>query len=127
LSSAQAASLKEAADALGVPNTKSIELSGTGRWFQFGQAPRPALPWPQFDVSSYDASINYEGPSAHVQIVRKQTIVPVRQRPAPVEQKPDQYVSGGQAWNRAPPPNSPPGTAPVAVPQPAVEERLPEI
>jgi glyoxylase-like metal-dependent hydrolase (beta-lactamase superfamily II) len=125
---AQAASLKEAADALGAANTKTIEFSGTGRWFQFGQAPNPTLPWPHFDVSSYDASIDYDAPSAHVQIVRKQAIEPGRQRPVPVEQKPDQYVSGAKAWNIAPPPNTPPGTAPAPVPQPAaVEERLAEI
>jgi glyoxylase-like metal-dependent hydrolase (beta-lactamase superfamily II) len=125
---AQAASLKEAADALGVTKAKSIEFAGAGRWFQFGQAPNPSLPWPAFDVSSYDASINYDAPSARVQIVRKQLVEPGRQRPVPVEQKPDQYVSGAKAWNIAPPPNTPPGTAPAPVPQPAaVEERLAEI
>lgn len=88
----------------------------------------PNLPWPQFDVSSYAASINYDGPSSHVQIVRKQTIEAGRQRPVPVEQKPDLYFSGAQAWNLAPPPNSPPGTAPIPTSQPAaVEERAAEI
>jgi glyoxylase-like metal-dependent hydrolase (beta-lactamase superfamily II) len=123
-----AASLQEAAAAAGAANAKAIEFSGSGRWFQFGQAPSPALPWPQFDVSSYTASINFDAPSARVQVVRKQTIEPGRQRPAPVEQKPDLYVNGGQAWTLAPPPNSPPGTAPVATAQPAaVEERVAEI
>ncbi|WP_036260672.1 MBL fold metallo-hydrolase [Methylocapsa aurea] len=126
--SAHAASLQEAASALGVAGVKSIEFSGSGLWFQFGQAPNPNLPWPRFDVSSYVASIDYGVPSARVQIVRKQAIEPGRQRPAPVEQKPDLYVSGAQAWNLAPPPNSPPGTAPVATAQPAaVEERIAEI
>ena len=126
--SAHAASLREAATALGAANTKSIEFSGSGRWFQFGQAPNPNLPWPQFDVSSYAASINYDGPSSHVQIVRKQTIEAGRQRPVPVEQKPDLYFGGSQAWNLAPPPNSPPGTAPIPTSQPAaVEERAAEI
>ncbi len=126
--SAHAASLQEAATALGAASTKSIEFSGSGRWFQFGQAPNPNLPWPQFDVSSYAASINYDGPSSHVQIVRKQTIEAGRQRPVPVEQKPDLYFSGAQAWNLAPPPNSPPGTAPIPTSQPAaVEERAAEI
>ncbi|ACK49384.1 beta-lactamase domain protein [Methylocella silvestris BL2] len=128
LSAAQAASLQEAAKALGVDGVKTLEFSGSGRWFQFGQAPNPNLPWPQFDVSSYLADINYDVPSARVQVTRKQTIEPGRLRPAPVEQKPDLYVSGAQAWNVAPPPNSPPGTAAVATPQPAaVEERLAEI
>ncbi|SFK00425.1 MBL fold metallo-hydrolase [Methylocapsa palsarum] len=127
-SPSNAASLQEAAAAVGAANAKAIEFSGSGRWFQFGQAPNPTLPWPQFDVSSYTASINYDAPSARVQIVRRQTIEPGRQRPAPVEQKPDLYVNGAQAWTLAPPPNSPPGTAPVATAQPAaVEERIAEI
>ncbi len=126
--SAHAASLQEATTVLGAANIKSIEFSGSGRWFQFGQAPNPNLPWPQFDVSSYTASINYDVPSSHVQIVRKQTIEPGRQRPVPIEQKPEFFLSGVQVWNLAPPPNSPPGAAPVATAQPAaLEERATEI
>jgi glyoxylase-like metal-dependent hydrolase (beta-lactamase superfamily II) len=126
--SAHAASLQEAASALHVSDTKSIEFSGSGHWYQFGQAPNPNLPWPQFDVSTYVADINYDAGSARVQSTRKQTIEPGRLRPAPVEQKVDAYVSRGQAWNVAPPPNSSAGTAPVTTPQPAaVEERAAEI
>lgn len=120
-----AATLQSAADNLEVANTKSVEFYGTGSWFQFGQAAAPTLPWPQFDVSSISYSINYDTSSAHIQYVRKQTIEPGRERPAPVEQRPDQYVSGGFAWNLATPPNA---TAPVATAQPAaVEERAAEI
>jgi hypothetical protein len=120
---AQAASLESAAQALGVDKVQSIEFSGAGRWFQFGQAPAPGLPWPQFDVSRYVASIHYDSASARVQINRLQTIDPDRARPAPVEQKVDQYVSGTLAWNQ--------GVAPAASnasTQPAaVEERAAEI
>ena len=123
-----AASLQEAANVLGVASTKSIEFSATGHWFQFGQAPAPKLAWPQFDVSSYNAGINFDTASARVQIVRKQTIEAGRNRPAPVEQRPDQYVSGQYAWNLAPAPNAPTGAAPVAQAQlTAVEERQAEI
>ncbi len=126
--STQAASLQSAADALKVSSTKSIEFSATGRWFQFGQAPAPELAWPAFEVSSYTADINYEKPAARVQIIRKQLVEAGRNRPAPVEQKPDQYISNGIAWNVAAPQNSPAGTAPVASNQPAtVEERSAEI
>jgi glyoxylase-like metal-dependent hydrolase (beta-lactamase superfamily II) len=125
---AYAASLQAAADALGAAETKSIEYAGAGRWFQFGQAPSPTLPWPAFDVSRYQASINYETPAARVQMTRVQTVEPGRARPAPVEQRPDQYVSGTSAWNLAAPPGAAAGTAPVAQPQPAaVEERVMEI
>ena len=38
--------LQAATAALGASELKSIEYSGTGKWFQFGQAPNPTLPWP---------------------------------------------------------------------------------
>lgn len=123
-----AGTLAAAADALKASDTKSIEFSGTGKWFQFGQAPNATSPWPQFDVSAFTSSINYEAPSAHVQMTRKQTVDPARARPAPVEQKPDQYINGTSAWNMAAPAGAPAGTAPAPATQPAaVEERAMEI
>ena len=62
-------------------------FSGSGRWYQFGQSPSAELPWPAFDVSSYTATIDYETPSARVQMVRMQVVEPGRVRPAPVEQR----------------------------------------
>src|SRR5262245_17755522 len=116
-----AGTLEAASEALGATQTKSIEFSGTGRWFQFGQAPSPTLPWPQFDVSAFTTTVNYETPGARVQMTRLQTVEPGRVRPAPVEQKADQYVSGTTAWNLA-------GTPPAVQPQSAaVEERVMEI
>lgn len=120
--------LQASAKKLGVTEIKSLEFSGAGRWYQFGQAPNPSAAWPQFDVSSYSATINYELPAARVQIVRKQTIEKGRERPAPVEQKPDQYVSKSVAWNLAAPQGAPADAAPTAQAQPAaVEERNAEI
>jgi glyoxylase-like metal-dependent hydrolase (beta-lactamase superfamily II) len=124
----QAGSLQAATDALGATQVNAIEFSGTGRWYQFGQAPAPNTPWPAFDVSSYTATINYATPAARVQMTRKQVVEPNRVRPTPVEQRPDQYVSGSTAWNLAAPAGAAPNTAPVAQPQPAaVEERVMEI
>jgi glyoxylase-like metal-dependent hydrolase (beta-lactamase superfamily II) len=123
-----AGTLEAAEETLGAANVRSIEYSGAGKWFQFGQAPSPELPWPPFDVSSFKAAINYEVPSARVEMVRKQTLEPPRVRPVPVEQRPAQFVSGTFAWNLAPPAGAPPGTAPAPQPQPAaVEERMMEI
>lgn len=120
--------LQAAAKALGGTDLSSIEFSGTGHWYQFGQAPNPASAWPSFDVSRYTATIDYQTPAARVQIVRKQVVEPGRLRPTPVEQKPDQYVSGTVAWNLAPPQGAPAGTAAAPQPQPAaVEERIAEI
>lgn len=125
---AQAASLQGASDALKASSTKTLEFTATGHWFQFGQAPAPGLAWPKFDVSNYTADINYEQAAARVQITRLQAIEAGRNRPAPVEQKPDQYINGKQAWNLAPPANAPAGTPAVASAQPtAVEERSAEI
>jgi glyoxylase-like metal-dependent hydrolase (beta-lactamase superfamily II) len=123
-----AGTLQSAADALGAADVQSIEYSGSGKWYQFGQAPGPTLPWPQFDVESYTATVNYAAPSARVQMTRVQTVEPGRVRPVPVTQRPDQYVSGTSAWNVAVPAGAPAGTAPAAQPQPAaVEERTMEI
>jgi glyoxylase-like metal-dependent hydrolase (beta-lactamase superfamily II) len=120
--------LQAATTALGAAEIRSIEYSGTGQWYQFGQAPAPALPWPAFDVSSFTASIDYETPAARVQMVRRQVVDPGRVRPAPVEQRPNQLVSGSYAWNLATPPGAGPDQPPVPQPQPAAAaERLAEI
>lgn len=121
-------SLEAASQTLGVAEMGSIEYSGTGRWYQFGQAAGPALPWPQFDVSSFTALVDYRTPAARVQMARRQAIEPGRVRPAPVEQRPVQVVSGEHAWNLAPPAGAAPDAAPAAQAQPAaVEERIMEI
>lgn len=125
---AHSADLAGAVEALGASKLSSIQFSGAGHWFQFGQAPNPKLAWPQFDVSSYVATINYATPAERVQITRKQTVEPKRLRPAPTEQKPDQYVSGNWAWNMAPAPGAKPDSTPVSQNQAAaVEERTTEI
>jgi len=123
-STLQTQGLQAASEASDADNIKSIEFSGAGRWYQFGQAPNPDLSWPQFDVKNFIADINYDTASARVQITRSQTVEPGRVRPAPVEQKVDQYVSGSAAWNVAATGNAAP--APTAQPA-AVEERLAEI
>jgi glyoxylase-like metal-dependent hydrolase (beta-lactamase superfamily II) len=120
--------LESAARTLGSDGVRSIEYSGTGRWFQFGQAPVPGGPWPAFDVSAFTAAINYETPAARVQMTRLQVVDPNRLRPAPVEQRPVQLVSGAHAWNLVAPPAATPEAAPTPQPQPeAVAERTMEI
>lgn len=119
-----AGSLAAARQAMGADRVQAIEITGKGRWFQFGQAASPTLPWPQFDVSSYTAQVNYATPAARVQMTRIQTVEPGRVRPTPTEQRVDQYISGTSAWNVA----TPPGGSPTTAAQPAaVEERTMEI
>lgn len=120
--------VQSATEAMGAAQMNSIAFSGTGKWYQFGQAPNPTLPWPPFDVSEFTTTVNYAAPSARVQMTRKQTVEPDRVRPVPVEQRPDQYVNGMTAWNLAPPAGAAPGAPAAAQPQPAaVEERVMEI
>jgi glyoxylase-like metal-dependent hydrolase (beta-lactamase superfamily II) len=119
--------LENAAASMGVADVTALEFSGTGRWFQFGQSAAPGLPWPQFDVSSYTATIDYVKPAARVQITRKQTVEEGRVRPTPVEQKVDQYVDGTLAWN-VPTAPAAGGNVPPPQAQPAaVAERQAEI
>ena len=119
--SLQAQTLQEAADAAGAAKLKSIEIAGTGRWYQFGQAPNPDSPWPPFDLNNYVADINYDTSSARVQYTRSQVVEAGRVRPAPVEQRGIQFVSGSTAWNES-------TTGNAETPQPAaVEERAAEI
>jgi glyoxylase-like metal-dependent hydrolase (beta-lactamase superfamily II) len=125
---AHAASLEGATEKLGAKNAGSLEFSGSGQWFQFGQAPVPGGPWPQFDVSRYNAAIDFDAGAEHVSLARLQTIDPARARPAPVEQKIDAWLSGERAWNVGPAPGAAPDAAPVATPAfAAAEERAAEI
>jgi glyoxylase-like metal-dependent hydrolase (beta-lactamase superfamily II) len=120
-------SLAAASEMLGTSQIQSIQYSGSGAWFQFGQAPNAPMPWPQWDVSRFTATINYETPAARVEMARIQTPDPNRVRPA-AQQQPVQLVSGTHAWNLAAPAGSPPNTPPAPQAQPAaVEERLMEI
>jgi glyoxylase-like metal-dependent hydrolase (beta-lactamase superfamily II) len=99
--SAPTVSLDSAAQALKVGDTTTIEYTGTGQWFQFGQAPAPDLPWPAFQISRYTADIDYAAKAARIQITRRQINEPGRERPVPADQSVDQYVAGPLAWNRS--------------------------
>lgn len=114
-----AGTLPAASKALDAEGTTSITFAGTGKWYQFGQAPVAGQAWPAFDVTAYTQTASYTEPAAgRVEITRLQVIDPNRVRPAPVEQKVDQYVVGTQAWNVAP---SGAAAQPVAAEERAVE------
>jgi glyoxylase-like metal-dependent hydrolase (beta-lactamase superfamily II) len=120
--------LEAADEALGAAAVQSIEYSGKGRWFQFGQAPNPTLPWPAFEVSRFTAAVDYQRPAARVEMTRRQIVEPGRVRPAPADVRAIQVVSGTFAWNVPAPAGAPAGAAPTPTPQPAaVEERTMEI
>lgn len=120
----QSGLLRAASAVLGVQDIKSLQFAGTGSWYQFGQAAHPQAAWPRFELSSYAATVDYEIPAARVQQTRKQALEAGRERPAPVEQKADQFVNAGWAWNLT----TPAGKAPTAQAQPAaVEERIADV
>lgn len=63
---------------MGTTNLQSIQYSGTGSTFGFGQAPGPGEPWPRFQVLKYVAAINYTEPAMREQLARIDTEDPPR-------------------------------------------------
>ncbi|OFV90330.1 MAG: hypothetical protein A3G76_13015 [Acidobacteria bacterium RIFCSPLOWO2_12_FULL_65_11] len=117
-SAQQADPLKAAADALGVANIKTIEITGAGAQYSVGQNYTASEPWPRVNVRSYTASINYDTSSMRTEIVRFSGAQMPRGGGAPFagEQRQIQVVSGTFAWNM---PAPAPAPAPAAAPAPA--------
>ena len=53
-----------AADAMGATNLNSIQFSGSGTNYAYGQAYTPNGPWPRFEVKNYIAAVDYQAPAA---------------------------------------------------------------
>ena len=51
---------------MGATNLNSIQFSGSGANYAFGQAYSPAGPWPRFEVKTYAAAVNYQTPAMRV-------------------------------------------------------------
>jgi glyoxylase-like metal-dependent hydrolase (beta-lactamase superfamily II) len=106
------ATLAAASKALGADGLKSIEYSGSGTSFAFGQSATPGQPWPRLNLKSFTRSVNYETASLRDENVRTQGENPVRgggQQPIRGEQRQSFWVSGDHAWNMM-------GTAAVPAP-----------
>ncbi len=101
------APLDRAAAALGADGIESLEFTASGRYYQFGQAPAPELPWPAFDVTDYVAVLDYARRAVHARYRRVQVQEPGRARPH-TDQTMDQFAVDGHSWNLTP--------APVAMP-----------
>ena len=97
--------LDRAAVALGVDAIQSLEFEASGRYYQFGQAPAPELPWPAFEVTGYTATLDYARIAVHAKYRRVQVQEPGRARPH-TDQTQDQYAAGGYSWNLTPAPTS---------------------
>jgi hypothetical protein len=66
------ATLAEAARALGADGLKSIEYSGSGATFAFGQSATPGQPWPRLNLKTFTRRVNYETASLHDENIRTQ-------------------------------------------------------
>src|SRR5438309_3798636 len=89
------------ADAMGAANLNSIEYSGSGELFGFGQAYVPGERWPRFIQRSYNVAINYQTPAMRMNTVRSQGEFPPRggaAQPVGADQRTIQVVSGKYAW-----------------------------
>ena len=101
-------------------DVKSLQYTGSGANFAFGQSPSPGAPWPRFNVKSYTRMVNYDTPAMRDEIVRTQAEPGARGGggiPLVGEQRQLQMVSGTHAWNQV-------GENPPAAALAAVADRL---
>ena len=106
------------AKAMGDP--KSLQYTGSGANFSFGQSVSPGSPWPRFNLKSYTRTINYDAPAMRDELVRTQADPAARGGggiPLVGEQRQLQGVNGTDAWNQV-------GEAPPTPAIAAVGDRL---
>jgi glyoxylase-like metal-dependent hydrolase (beta-lactamase superfamily II) len=97
----QKTGLAAAADAMGATTLASIQYTGSGSNFFFGQAYEPGQRWPRFVQREYTASVNYLTPGMRLVTVRSQGEHPPRGGGAQAvgaDQRAVQVVSGKSAW-----------------------------
>jgi hypothetical protein len=111
-----------AADAMGATNLNSVQFSGSGTNYAFGQAYAPGGPWPRFEVKTYAVAIDYQTPAMKLDLLRAQGEHPPHGgggQPFASDQQTTQIVSGKTAWSEV-------GARPVPNPG-AATERLRQI
>ena len=87
-----------ASKAMGADSLRSVQYTGSGYDFAFGQAYSPTSPWPKFAVKSYTRSIDFEHPASQATRVRTQFENPPRgggQQPLAGEQTQNQTIIVG--------------------------------
>jgi glyoxylase-like metal-dependent hydrolase (beta-lactamase superfamily II) len=98
---------------------KSLQYSGSGAFFSFGQSFTPGEPWPRFGLKSYTRTIDYETPALRDEVVRAEGDPVARGGglPIPGGQRLTTAVSGTLAWGQL-------GEGPVNPAPAAVGDRL---
>jgi glyoxylase-like metal-dependent hydrolase (beta-lactamase superfamily II) len=99
-----------AADAMGATNLNSIQFSGSGTNYAFGQAYTPGGPWPRFEVKTYTAAVDYQTPAMRLEMLRAQGEHPPKgggAQPFAIDQRTIQVVSGKDAWSEGGPQPAP--------------------
>jgi len=98
------AAIARASQAMGAGGLKSIRYTAEGSGYTFGQAFVPTAAWPKITVHSQARSINYDTGSMREEITLSRA-EPSGGGGYPLmgagQQRNDQYVGGGFAWNMA--------------------------
>lgn len=78
LSAAQDAKsvIDAASKAMGADTLKTVEYSGSGFDFAFGQAYNPSSPWPRFINKTYTRQIDFDAPASRMERIRMQALDP---------------------------------------------------
>src|SRR5258708_1390255 len=96
--------LEQAAAAIGAASLSSIQYTGSGSVFSFGQGFEPGERFPRFIHRTYNAAINYQTPAMRLIQVRSQGEIPPRgggQQALAGDQRAVAVVSGKFAWQEA--------------------------
>ena len=64
--SPKSGTVEGASAALGAAKTDSITISGTGKWYWFGQQISPTEAWPPFELTKFTANISFAAPAARI-------------------------------------------------------------
>ena len=109
--------LQAAQKAMG--DVTSIQYSGTGHIFSFGQAWKPDDPWPSTNLTSYTKTIDYSSKSAKEDYVHSEPNPMVKGggRPFAGDDKQVNFVGGDYAWDM-------PGSKPIPQLGAAAERQL---
>jgi glyoxylase-like metal-dependent hydrolase (beta-lactamase superfamily II) len=109
--------LQAAQKAMG--NVTSIQYSGTGHMYAFGQAWAPDAAWPSSNLTSYTKTVDYASKSAKEDLIHSEPTPMVKGggRPFAGDDKQVNLVSGTYAWDA-------PGDKTVPQPGAAAERQL---